>query len=180
MKKTLKMLLVAAMMLAIATSVNAATTSEVVKYLTSAHMVAGQSIVLPDTEKVKVERYFEQYPVSEANGDQIIANCNSIIAIMDAAGTADPQILSVADKQKVMDLANAAAEAAGVTLTFKNGTIEVYKDGKLIETVNFNGTTGGKLAYTGNSNMLFVVVPGVVLIAGAIFLISKKGLKSAK
>ena len=36
-------------------------------------------------------------------------------------------------KNKIKTIANEAASIVGLTLTFKNGTVEIYKDGKRIE-----------------------------------------------
>ena len=73
--------------------------------------------------------------------------------------------------QKPAGIANEAASIVGLTLTFKNGTVEIYKDGKRIEALSLNS---GKLAYTGNNVNLVLVVSSVVVALAAGFTIRKK------
>ena len=60
-------------------------------------------------------------------------------------------------------IANEAADIAGVTLNFGKDKIDIYKDGKLINVLKFDGN--GKLVYTGNGTNIALVVSSVVVIA---------------
>ena len=81
--------------------------------------------------------------------------------------------LSAEAKSKLKTIAQEAASTIGLTLVFKSGEVEIYKDGKLIEVVTLS-SSGTKLAYTGNTvNMVLVVVP-VVAIALTIALVVRK------
>ena len=62
-------------------------------------------------------------------------------------------------------------DIVGVTLTYRNGTAEVYKNGKKIEVFYF---TDGKLAYTGNNINIVLVVSSVAVIALATAYIVRK------
>ena len=50
----------------------------------------------------------------------------------------------------------------GLTLKFKAKEVEIYKNGKLIETARYDGS---KLVYTGNNVNAVLVVSSVVVIA---------------
>ena len=92
---------------------------------------------------------------------------------MENAGVTDYRELSREDKDALKTIANNAASVLGVTLTFKAGTVEVYKDGKLIETIT--SSTSGKLAYTGNNINTVLVVSSVAVVAlAAAVVVGKK------
>ena len=65
-------------------------------------------------------------------------------------------------KEKVKSLANETAGIIGLTLKFKAREVEIYKNGKLIETARYDGD---KLVYTGNNVNAVLVVSSVVVIA---------------
>ena len=60
----------------------------------------------------------------------------------------------------------------GLTLVFNSGTVEVYKDGVLIETVTL--ADSGKLAYTGNSNVALVVTSVAVIALATTVVVRKR------
>ncbi len=94
---------------------------------------------------------------------------------MDNAGVKDFNKLSKEQKAEIKTIANQAASIVDVTLTYKSGSVEIYKNGKLIETVtNHNG----KLAYTGNNN-LGLVVSSIAVIALASVAVARKKLANA-
>ena len=90
---------------------------------------------------------------------------------MQKAGTTDITKLSEEDKSKIKEIAEEAASILNLTLTIKNGKIEIYKDGKLIEVVSIER---GKLAYTGNNNFMVYGIIAVAVIALATLLVVKK------
>ena len=73
-------------------------------------------------------------------------------------------------------IANEAASIVGVSLVFKAGTVEIYKDGKLVETLTSNT---GTLAYTGNTMNIVLVVSSIAIIALGTAVIARKRLANA-
>ena len=127
------------------------------------------------SDKVKIERYLADNPVTESKANAIVAKANEAAKIMDEAGVTDFSKLSEDKKAEIKSIANQAASIVGVTLTYKSGSVEIYKDGKLIETVTNNN---GKLAYTGNNNIV-LVVSSIAVIALASVAVARKKLANA-
>ena len=96
---------------------------------------------------------------------------------MEAAGVTNYAELTTAQKSSMKTIANEAADILGVKLVFKTGSVEVYKDGKLVETVS---ETDGKLAYTGNNVNVVLVVSIIAIIALAITVVAKRNLANAQ
>ena len=168
MRKLIASIILFVMVATLATTVVRATTAStladdlykvVAKYgMTSAH-------------KVKIERYVSDNNVTNSQAEQVMAKANEAVKIMEEAGTTDFNKLTAEQKNKIKTIANEAASIVGLTLTFKNGTVEIYKDGKRIEALSLNS---GKLAYTGNNVNLVLVVSSVVVALAAGFTIRKK------
>lgn len=170
MKKIVSITILFVMVAMLATTVvNGATSSNLADEL----YTLGSKYGMTSADKVKIERYLSDNPVTNEQADQIMAKANDAVDIMEKAGTTNVKDLSSEQKSKLQSLANEAASVVGLTLKFKAGTVEVYKDGKLIETI---GTESGKLAYTGNDvNMVLVVSSvAVVVLAVAVFVLRKK------
>ena len=131
---------------------------------------------LTSADKVKIERYFADYPVSEAEADQLVAKAEQAVAIMEEAGVTNVKESSTEQKNQLKTIANEAASIAGVSLVFTSGTVEIYRDGKLIETVTSNN---GTLAYTGNTMNIVLVVSSVAIIALGLAVVARKRLANA-
>lgn len=149
------MLLVVAMM---GTVVNATSVSELADTLYE----MGEPYGLTSSDKVKIERYIADNELTDAQADKIVAKAEEAVAVMKNAGVTNYDDLSDAKKDELKTIANEAADILGLTLTFKQGKVEIYQDGKLIETVTENN---GKLAYTGNNTNMVLVVSSVAVIA---------------
>ena len=172
MKKTLLIsILVAIILMACATVVNATTSSTLADEL----YTKGEKYGMTTADKVKIERYLADNPVTEAEANAIVAKANAAAKIMDEAGTKDYKSLPADKKAELKSLANEAAGIVGATLSFKANSVEIYKDGKLIETI---GNNGGKLAYTGNNNIV-LVVSSIAVIALASVAVARKKLANA-
>ena len=173
MKKliSIAILLVMVVMLS-AGMVNAATNDTLADEL----YAIGSKYGMTSADKVKIERYLSDNPVTDDQANQIIAKANEAAAIMEAAGTTNINDLTSEQKDQLKALANEAASIIGLTLVFKSGTVEIYKDGTLIETL---GTESGKLAYTGNSVNTVLVVSSVAVVALAAGLIARKKFANA-
>ena len=135
----------------------------------------GAKYGMTKADKVKIERYLADYPVTESEANAIVAKANEAAKVMDEAGVTDFSKLPKDKKAEIKSIANQAASIVGVTLTYKSGSVEIYKNGKLIETVTNNN---GKLAYTGNNNMV-LVVSSIAVIALASVAVARKKLANA-
>ena len=174
MKRTLTIaLLVVMAVMCLATASYATTSSE----LADALYEKGAAYGLTSADKVKIERYLSEYPVTDEEADSILAKADEVIAVMNEAGVKNYFDLTKAQKTEIKNIAKEAAEIIDVQLLFSKGKVEVVKDGKIIETVTNND---GKLAYTGNSvNIVLAVVATVAVIALAVAAVSKRRVANA-
>ena len=168
MKKLLMIMsIIITVMLIAAINVKAASNTELINTVYN----IGSKYGLTSADKVKIERYLADNPVTEQEADSLISKAEEIDAIMKEAGVTDPTKLSQADKDRIQSIANEAASILKVSLVIKNGNVEIYKDGKLIENVSINN---GKLAYTGNNNYVIFGISAVAIVALVIVCIMKK------
>lgn len=172
MKKllTISILAIALVLMAV-TGVNATTNDNLAETLYN----IGAKYGMTKADKVKIERYLADYPVTESEANAIVAKANEAAKVMDNAGVTDFNKLSKEQKAEIKTIANQAASIVDVTLIYKSGSVEIYKNGKLIETVTNNN---GKLAYTGNNNMV-LVVSSIAVIALASVAVARKKLANA-
>ncbi len=165
MKRVLTVMLVFVMLMTVAmTAVNAATSSTLADQL----YAIGSKYGMPASQKVSMERYLADHPLTEAECNEILGLANQADKIMQENGTTDYKSLPADVKAKLKSLANQAASIAGVTLNFTADGIKVFdKDGKLLDNYSSNnGTSGGnKLAYTGNNTNIALVVSSIAVIA---------------
>ena len=169
MKKILSIaLLVVMVVMALATGVNATTTETLAEEL----YAKGQKYGVTEADKVKIERYLADNPVTEEQANQIMAKAEEAVKIMEDAGVTNPAKLTKEKREELKTIAISAAESVDVKLVFKSGSVEIYnKEGKLVETATFNT---GKLAYTGNSVNTVLVVSIIAIIALAITIVAKR------
>ena len=173
MKKLLTIVTLCVMLLmVVAPFVNAATNDTLADDLYAKLSAYGMT----SSDKVKVERYLADNPVTDEQANAILAKADEAIAVMDAEGTKNIKELSTEAKNQIKSIAQEAASIIGLTLVFKSGAVEVYKDGKLIETVTLSDSD--KLAYTGNNINVFLVVASIAVIALATTVVVKR--KNAK
>lgn len=172
MKKTLTIAILFVMLVALVfTGVNATTGATLADDVYTKLSPYGMT----SSDKVKVERYLADNPVSDDEATTIISKVNEAIAIMDAEGVKDYKELSAEAKAQIKTLAQEAANTIGLTLIFNKGTVEVYNaEGKLVETASLSNT--GKLAYTGNTTNTVLVASSIAVIALAagITVVAKK------
>lgn len=172
MKRILTISILAIMLILMTvTGVNAVSNSELSQKLYN----MGAKYGMTAADKVKIDRYLADYPVTESEANQIVAKAQDAVDLMENAGVTDYKKLSSEQKDQLKSLANQAASIAGVTLSFGSGSVEVYKDGKLIETVS--AANNGKLAYTGNSNIVLVV--SSVAVIALVAVVARKKLANA-
>lgn len=173
MKKTLTIAILFVMLVALVfTGVQAATGATLADDVYAKLSAYGMT----SADKVKVERYLADYPVTEDEANAIVAKAEEAVAILEAAGVTNYKDLSKADKDRIKQIANEAASIIDVTLVFKTGGVDIYKDGKLIESVSY--ANNGKLAYTGNNNTV-LVVSSIAVIALIAAVVARKKLANA-
>lgn len=169
MRKLLtSVLLIVMLVMVVAPFVNAATSDTLADDLYAKLSAYGMT----SADKVKVERYLADNEVTDEQASAILAKADEAIAIMDAEGTKDVRELSADAKAKIKAIAQETASTIGLTLVFTSGTVEVYKDGELIDTVTLSNS--GKLAYTGNNINVLLVVASVAVIALATTVVVRK------
>ena len=173
MKKTLAGILLCIMLVTLlATTVSAVSTDEMIEKVYEMGVKYG----LTSADKVKMERFFADNPVTEAQADQLVAKAEEAVAIMEEAGVTNIKELTTEQKNQLKTVANEAASIVGVSLVFKAGAVEIYRDGKLIETITSNN---GTLAYTGNTMNIVLVVSSVAIIALGLAVVARKRLANA-
>ena len=173
MKKTLTVVILFVMLVSLlATGVSAVSTDEMIEKVYNMAVPYGAT----SADKVKMERFFADNPITDEQADQIVAKAEEAVAIMEAAGTTNINDLTSEQKDQLKALANEAASIIGLTLVFKSGTVEIYKDGKLVETLTSNT---GTLAYTGNTMNIVLVVSSIAIIALGTAVIARKRLANA-
>lgn len=173
MKKTLTVVILFVMLVSLlATGVSAVSTDEMIEKVYNMAVPYGAT----SADKVKMERFFADNPITDEQADQIIAKAEEAVALMQSAGTTNIKDLTVDQKNQLKSIANEAASIVGVSLVFKAGTVEIYKDGKLVETLTSNT---GTLAYTGNTMNIVLVVSSIAIIALGTAVIARKRLANA-
>ena len=169
MKKTLAIVLLAIIaVMALATGVNAATSSTLADEL----YAKGSKYGMTSADKVKIERYLAENPVTDSQANELLAKADEAIAVMEKAGVTSYDKLTTAQKNEIKSIATEAAKTIDLKLVFKTKSVEIYNNaGKLVETVTNNS---GKLAYTGNTVNVVLAVSAVAVLAVATIVVRKK------
>ncbi len=175
MKKLAKIFTIVAFIAILTTTVvNASASDDLIAELSKSRTIGGKTVTLSASDRVKLERYLSEHPITEEEKNSIVANVDEAVAIMEAEGTADLSKLSADAKEKITTLAKAAASEMDLTLVVDTvgNTIKVYdENGTLIESARVEN---GTLAYTGNNSFVYIVAPVVAIIAIAAVVIGKK------
>lgn len=158
MKKILTVLLAIIMVMGVFTAVNATTSSELANEIYK----VGKPYGMSEANRVKIERYLSENPVKDSEADQILAKAKEVAKVFADAGVKKYSELSDSQKEKVKSIAVEAGKIIDLTVKFGTKAVEIYKNGKLIETVYYDGD---KLLYTGNNVTPIIVVSSVVVIA---------------
>ena len=159
----------------------------------------GKKYGLVEADKIKLERYFADHPVTDAEANSIEADLDAAIEILSAHGIVKVKVkgtrlagydsagkevsLSKETLSQLKYLVDHATSIAGVTLVIEEGTVVAYdKNGKYIGELGgaLGGATSstGKLVYTGNDNTVLVVVSSLAAIA-LVALVAKRKLTVA-
>ena len=172
MKKTLIIAMIFIMVVMLATTmVSAVTKDSLVNDLYALTSKYG----VTNADKVKAERFLTEYPITDEKANEIYEKAKEAIKVLEDAKVTDVKKLQTQltreQKIKFEALCQETASLVGAHLIYRNGTVEVYKDGKKVEVFYF---TDGKLVYTGNNINIVLVVSSVAIIALATAYIVRK------
>lgn len=175
MKKTLLIsILVAIILMACATVVNATTSSTLADEL----YTKGEKYGMTSADKVKIERYLSENEVTDEQANQIMSKADEAVAVMENAGVTNYNKLTQDKKSELKTIAKETADIVDAKLVFKSGSVEIYDaNGKLIETVAQNN---GKLAYTGNNSVNVVLTVSVIAMIALAITVGGKKIANAK
>lgn len=163
MKKTLTIALLAIItIMALATGVNAATSSTLADEL----YAKGSKYGMTSADKVKIERYLKENPVTDAQANEILAKADEAIAVMEKAGVTNYDKLTKAQKNEVKSIATEAAKIVDLKLVFNKKSVAIYNN-------------DGKLAYTGNVVNVVVLATTVVALVAVSAVVARKRIVNA-
>ena len=132
---------------------------------------------MTDSDKTKLERFFNSYPVTESEAELLLANADIAVAVMEKAGKTNYADLTESQKAEIKTIANEAASIVKLTLVFEKNQVKIYKDSKLLDIITFKN---GKLVYTGNNNIVLVVSSiAVIALASTSIVVARKKLANA-
>ena len=163
MKKTLTIALLAIItIMALATGVNAATSSTLADEL----YAKGSKYGMTSADKVKIERYLKENPVTDAQANEILTKADEAVAVMEKAGVTNYDKLTKAQKNEIKSVATEAAKIVDLKLVFNKKSVAIYnKD--------------GKLAYTGNVVNVVVLATTVVALVAVSAVVARKRIVNA-
>ena len=193
MKKITKVMLALVMAIValtvFTTKSNAMTANELKDYICNDKGINGTKLIIRDADKVKVEKFFANNEMTDAQTDQIKAIIDKGVALMNADGASEPnQLSSKAKKQELLSYAQEAAAVMGLTVSYDatEERLDIYKNGVLYDSLNWGvtesskGSTESALVQTGSTNYVYIVVAGIMLIAGIMLVVSRKKRLSAE
>lgn len=172
MKKLISTLALIAIMVVLTTTIVSAATA---KTLVDDLYALATKYGITTVSKVEMERYLADHPVTDAQAEAIYSKAQDMAKIMDDAKVTDYRKLTKEQKDQIRSLANEAASIAGLTLTFKDGFVTPYSNGKPVTSISLNG----KLAYTGNSVNSILVVSSIAVLALATGIVAKRKFANA-
>lgn len=175
MKKTLIVSILMSIILFVGASVVSAATTET---LADELYVKGKKYGMTTADKVRIERYLSENPVTDEQANQIMSKADEAVAVMENAGVTNYNKLTQDKKSELKTIAKEAADVIDAKLVFKSGSVEIYDaNGKLIETVAQNN---GKLAYTGNNSVNVVLTVSVIAMIALAITVEGKKIANAK
>lgn len=171
------------------TKSEATTEKELEEYMYQEHNFSGITYIIRDTDKVKLQKFFKENDLTDEQATKIKNLIDEAINLMNEDGATEPNKVSTKEKKtQLISYAKQAAAVMGLSASYDSTEtrLDIYKDGVLLDSVPFfwgvipteDGTkvitTESKLAKTGSINYEYIIIPGVVLVAGTIFIIARK------
>ena len=146
-------------------NVKAITESELLDRLTKSYTVNGATFRATDEQKVLIERYLNQYEVSETDADYIVGKLEEVFDILRKSGKTSFYKLSTSEKSKIVSLVADVASNTSVDCAIVDGKLVVYVPGSNRSEVFYetpvNPTKIGKITQTNRT----VVIAGFGMFA---------------
>ena len=111
------------------TKVSAITESELLEKLTGKHEVNGVTFEATDSQKELIERYLDQYEVSNTDADYIVSKLEEVFNILESSGKTSFYDLSATEKQTIISLVADVASNTDVDVAIVDGELVVYVPG---------------------------------------------------
>ena len=108
------------------TSVKAITENELLEKLTKSYEINGVTFQATDSQKTLIERYLNQYEVSNTDADYIISKLEEVLNILKISGKKSFYDLSTTDKQKIISIVADVATNTSVDVAIVKGNLIVY------------------------------------------------------
>ena len=124
--KKLSYLLIVALLFVGVVRVNALSEDALKEALTQTIEINGTKVSVDDGTKAAIERYLNQYDVSEADADYINQRINTAISILKSEGQTDFKKLSSSAKSRLKALVEEVSSNTSVKATVTNGSVVVY------------------------------------------------------
>ncbi len=138
----------------------------------------GKKYKITEADKLRGDRYLKDNPITDEQANAIYQKVLEADKLLEEAGITDIKKLETQlnrnQKLEVERVCQEAAEIIGLKLLYKNGIVEVYKDGKKIDTYTF---LDQKLSYTGNNNLVIIISSVLIVLAlstASIVILKKK------
>lgn len=171
MKKLISVAILFVMVMTFATTmVSAVTTATLADELYAIGAKYGVS-------KAIIERTIKEVGVTDGQTDEILVKANQAVSVMEQAGVTNVSQLSQADRDRLVSIANEAANIVGADVSFKNGKVTISKDGKTLEVISLS--SNGTLAYTGNNVSTVLVVSSIAVLALATVFVARRKMANA-
>ncbi len=172
MKKTLLATLIFVIVALFATTmVNATTGAELPDLIYK----KGAKYGVTESERVKMQRYIDKYPVTDEQADQVMAKVDAVVKIFEKAGVTDAKDLSEADLKKVQQLGTEAAAILDVKVVWNGAVATIMHDGVTEEVLDFSD----EMPNTGNEINGALVVSSIAVVALTAGLLLRKKFANA-
>lgn len=184
MKKIILATILVAVTLVMFSNTSKAMTKEELKdYICTEKKFNGtETLIIKNADKAKVERFFKETEMTDEQAGKIKDIVDKAVAFMSADGAVTPNELSTkAKKDELLNYAKEAAKVVGMEVTYDatETRLDIYKNGAIYDSLNWGvkngkGTSESSLVQTGSTNYFYIIIAGIVVIAGTMLIISRK------
>lgn len=173
MKKIAYVLLAVLLMFGV-TRVNAMSEDELYDVLTKKYTIGGKEWGVSDELKVQIQRYLDEFEVSEAHADYIASKVNEAISILKGEGTADVDKLSTKAKNDLKAIVDDISDNTSVKATVTNGGVVIKNPNTGADF--YTSEADDIVKYTGSTNSIVAIVAGISLLivaAGSVLVVKQ-------
>lgn len=171
-------------LMAFANKSSAITKAELEEYMTTEKDFGGTKLVIRDTDKVKLERFFKSHNMTDEQATKIQGIIEKAVKFMNDDGAKSPNKVSTKVKKKeLFSYAEEAARVLGLSVTYdaSEERLDIYENGKFYDSLYWGVekktglvTTEPKYKKTGATYNGYVAAAGVMIIAGITFVFVKR------